>query len=248
MKSLFDGLVSDIQTFCLDSSTTQYVLPGSALGKRTKRLSAAAIVGPQYTAQFRDKVKNSFLLREDTYWVELQSRECSSLSASLQLILARVFSQVPGGKRENVSSSLTGLTSLPHSSNVILYLSSLAQYSHTLLNDLIKSLHASSQLPNFPRLTILLGLEGGSPTWEEKIDHESTPLLDLRRLYTPLPVVAFEHYMQHFFLMAKVDGSRLWPGPSVLEYLQYQYFDRGFSLDDLVSTLKVSAHVSASKW
>lgn len=213
-------------------------IPGSTTSSVARRISAASLIGPQPSRHLHDRLQSKIKAKKDYYFVSLQPRDCVSLAASIRLLTVRLLNQ-SSISTEVDASSLLSLCSLSASSTAVIYLGSIAIFRYAVLNDLIKALHSATQTPNFPRIVLLFGLEGGLSTLDDRLDSESVRLMDIHRFPFPFPSAFFDKMMEELFLNSD-PPSCVWLGPSFLELLRYQYFERGFNLDNTLSMIEVS--------
>jgi hypothetical protein len=212
-----------------------FFIPGSTAGEATQRLSVASLVGPQVSHCFYDRLKERIQRKKGFRWVALQPRECVSLAATVRLLAANLADHAASS--DIGASGLSSLETLSSSTTAVIYLRSIALHKYTILNDFIKALHSVSQAPKYPRLVVLLGVEGGTGSLDDKVDSESMRLMDMHRISMPSPSTAFDTMIQELYF-SSVDKS-IWFGPSVLDLLRYQYYERGFDLDRLLATVEV---------
>jgi hypothetical protein len=186
---------------------------------------------------FYNRLKDRIQEHQECRWVSLQPRECFTLAATVRLLVAQLADEA--ALLDATTIGLSSLSTLPPSTKVVICLRSIALHKYAVLNDFFKAIHSASQSGNFPRIIILLGAEGGLGSLDEKVDSESMRLMDIHRIGMPLPSLVFDTMIEELFFTSDALSS-IWLGPSVLELLRYQYFERGFDLDKVLSTVVVS--------
>jgi hypothetical protein len=225
-----------MELFCTKQESQNplpFYIPGATQGNSSKMLSAAALVGPHLSQTLLRRIRNTVQGGKDTHWVTLYPRECTTLASTLRLMVARISIQ-----HSPTSLELSSLSLLSPSSTVVIYLSSIALHKYTVLNDFIKALYYSSQEPEFPRLVLILGSEAGAASLDDKLDPESIQSLDIKRFTTPVPSLAFDIFIQELVLKES-QTSNVWLGPSTMEFIRHQYFEKEYDLDRVLATMEV---------
>jgi hypothetical protein len=229
-------LISDIVEL-KQSKELPYFIPGSSSGSAAKRLSAIALVGQHLSTSFETRLEDTIQKNKNCQWLSLYPRECTSLAATIRLLLARVRMQSKAV--EGDATSLSNLSFLPSSQTVFINLSLITLHRYAVLNDFVKALHSASQQRQFPRLILVFNLEGGVASLDDKLDSDSIRLLDMKRFNMPSPPLAFDVFIRELFLDSN-NVPDVWFASSTLELLRFQYFERGFDLDKIISTIEVS--------
>lgn len=196
----------------------------------------ACLAGPQLSKFFYNRLKDRVQGQQRCKWVSLHPRECSTLAATVRLLVAQLMDGATVSDAAAVG--LSSLGTLSPSTTVVIYLRSIALHKHVVLNDFLKAIHSAARAEGFPHIVVLLGAEGGLVSLDEKVDSESMRLMDVHKIDMPLPSVVFDTMTQELFFTCDAQTS-IWLGPSVLELLRYQYFERCFDLDKVLSTVEV---------
>lgn len=237
LSAVFASTLAEVDSVCARKQTPgRFYIPGSSTGSLAGRLSAAALVGPQLSLSLQARLRDVIEAQSGRHWVTLHPRECASLAATIRLVVARLTASLVSDDCD--TSRLSSLSSLSADSTVVIHLHAISLHKHAVLSDFVQALYSVAQQPNFPRLVIVLGLEGGTAVLDDKVEASSLELLEIKRFTLCSPQRAFDVMMQQLFLNPDVELD-VWLGPSVLEFLRYQYFERGFDLDKAMSTITV---------
>ena len=236
LSAVFTSTLAEVDSVCARKETPGFYIPGSSTGALAGRLSAAALVGPQLSLSLQGRLRDVVEAHSGRHWVILHPRECSSLAATIRLVVARLTASLVSDVCD--TGRLSSLSSLSAASTVVIHLHAISLHKHAVLNDFVQALYSVAQQPDFPRLVIVLGLEGGTAVLDDKMEASSLELLEIKRFTLCSPQKAFDVMMQQLFLNPVVELD-VWLGPSVLEFLRYQYFERGFDLDKAMSTITV---------